>query len=150
VSDAKPSPNPSSQPPRSSGLSGTATAQAKRFRPEAFKFVREGLAHTTKMIHGESSPEPVADESPAIEPKKNRHISGQQLCLGLKDFALRQYGLLARTVLAHWGLRRTEDFGVIVFALIEAGVLRKSDDDTLDDFREVYSFDEAFSPAEAH
>jgi uncharacterized repeat protein (TIGR04138 family) len=158
LSDTKPpSSNSFGQPERPShpgeGALSPVIARAKTFRPGAFKFVREGLAHTTTMIHGEATPttESVENEgllSTEIEPK-NRHISGQQLCLGLKDYALRQYGLLAKTVLGHWGLRKTEDFGVIVFALIEAGALRKSDEDSLDDFRDVYMFDEAFAPSEA-
>lgn len=65
--------------------------------------------------------------------------------MGLRDYAIRQYGLLARTVLTHWNVRRTEDFGRIVFAMVQAGELRKSDDDSPGDFREVYDFDEAFA-----
>lgn len=113
-------------------------AKAGPFPQEAFQFVREGLAHTVKTVHGEGDPEP----APGVE----RHVSGQQLCLGLRDFALRQYGMLARTVLSRWGIRKTEDFGRIVFAMIDAGLMRRSKQDTLDDFRGVYEFDEAFSP----
>ena len=74
----------------------------------------------------------------------------QQLCLGLKDHAVRQYGLLARTVLERWGIRATGDFGKIVFAMIDAGLMKKTDDDSLEDFCGVYDFDEAFAtPATA-
>lgn len=99
----------------------------------AYEFVRQGLAHTVSVVHGE----PRDDQ--------NQHVSGQQLCLGLRDFALRQYGMLARTVLGRWGIHKTDDFGKMVFALIEAGLLRKTEDDCIDDFRGVYDFDEAFS-----
>ena len=110
--------------------------KAGPYPPQAYQFVREGLAHTVKMIHGDHAEGEGSDES--------RHVSGQQLCLGLKDFATRQYGLLARTVLSSWGVRKTEDFGRIVFAMVEAGWMRKQDDDTLTDFQDVYEFDEAF------
>lgn len=115
--------------------------KAGPYPPQAYQFVREGLAHTVKMIHGDGqeSPEPEAESE-----ETNRHVSGQQLCLGLKDYAVRQYGLLARTVLGSWGVRKTDDFGRIVFAMIEAGWMRKQDEDTLDDFVDVYEFDEAF------
>jgi uncharacterized repeat protein (TIGR04138 family) len=56
--------------------------------------------------------------------------------------------MLAKTVLAQWGVRRTEDFGKIVFAMIDAGLMRGSDTDTPEDFRGVYDFDEAFGTTE--
>lgn len=104
------------------------------FPPEAFAFVRDGLSHTVKTIHGDV----------ATGDDEGRHVNGQQLCLGLKDFAIRQYGLLALTVLNRWGIYKTDDFGRLVFAMIEAGYMRKNEDDTLDDFRGVYDFEEAF------
>ncbi len=118
----------------------TMQGSAGPFPPEAFQFVREGLSHTVKIVHGDDAASaPVSDED------DSRHVSGQQLCIGLRDFAIRQYGLLARTVLTRWHIERTDDFGRIVFAMIDAGLLRKTDDDTLEDFRDVFDFDEAFS-----
>lgn len=111
--------------------------KAGPFPPEAFQFVREGLAHTVRAIHGGAGlVGDVEDES--------RHVSGQQLCLGLRDFAIVQFGSLARTVLERWGIRSTDDFGRIVFAMIDAGFMRKTDEDSMEDFRAVYEFDEAF------
>lgn len=111
------------------------------FPQQAYDFVREGLMHTVKLVHGEEAlNEPVREDD-------TRHVSGQQLCFGLKDFAIRQYGLLARTVLEHWTIRRTEDFGRIVFAMIDAGLMRKNDEDNFEDFQGVYDFDDAFGAA---
>jgi uncharacterized repeat protein (TIGR04138 family) len=110
--------------------------KAGPFPPQAFQFVREGLAHTVKMIHGETTLSHADDES--------RHVSGQQLCLGLRDYAIKQYGRLAKTVLASWSIRETGDFGRIVFAMIDLGMMRKTEEDTPDDFRAVFDFDEAF------
>lgn len=104
------------------------------FPPQAVAFIREGLAHTVKMVHGDG-------EAPDDE---RRHVNGQQLCLGLRDYAIRQYGRLARTVLKSWNITSTEDFGKIVFAMINAELMRKTDQDSMDDFRGVYDFDEAF------
>jgi len=104
------------------------------FPPQAYEFVRSGLAHTVSLIHGNGSR---SDDD-------SRHVSGQQLCIGLKDFAVKQYGLLARTVLSKWNITTTEDFGRIVFGMISAGLMRKTDEDTMDDFRLVFDFDEAF------
>ena len=102
---------------------------------EAFSFVREGLTYTAQRIH--RNPESLS------EPE--RHISGQQLCLGLRDFAIQQYGLMAPIVLEHWHVRRTDDFGRIVFAMISEGLMSKTQDDSPADFRAVYDFEEAFS-----
>ena len=116
--------------------------KAGPYAPEAFDFIRHGLSHTVGMIHGEGARE-------ASVPDESRHVSGQQLCLGLRDFAIRQYGMLAKTVLSRWGVRRTDDFGRIVFAMIELGIMKKTEQDTLEDFRGVYDFGEAFGDVEA-
>ena len=100
---------------------------------EAYEFVREGLAYTVNKIHGPREENPV-----------KRHVSGQQLCQGLREFALLQWGMLAGTVLRRWNINSTTDFGRIVFALIDSGFMQKTQDDTLDDFRNVYDFKQAF------
>jgi uncharacterized repeat protein (TIGR04138 family) len=73
-----------------------------------------------------------------------RHISGEELSRACRDYALEQYGLLARTVLEHWGIRRTADIGAIVYALIDAGLLVRRDDDREEDFHDVFAFGDAF------
>jgi uncharacterized repeat protein (TIGR04138 family) len=113
-------------------------AQAGPYPVDAFHFVREGLSYAATRVH---------DEIEAL-PEQDRHITGQQLCMGLRDFAIERYGLLAPAVLGHWNIRRTEDFGRIVFAMVEHGLLSKTSDDTLEDFRSVYDFQEAFSASE--
>lgn len=115
----------------------------------AFEFVRQGLEHTAQMVHGPDAVAPVEDATESsAEAEATRHVSGQQLCLGLKDYAIRKYGRLARLVLSRWSIRRTDDFGRIVFAMIDAGVMRKTDNDTLQDFSEVYEFEEVFDAAD--
>lgn len=106
---------------------------------EAYKFIRDGLAHTVRTVHGRLPEGPIdpADES--------RHISGQQLCNGLRELAVKRYGMLARTVLAHWGIHSTADFGTLVYALIDRGELRSSSRDSITDFQDVFDFDEAFA-----
>jgi uncharacterized repeat protein (TIGR04138 family) len=110
-------------------------AKAGPYPPEAFHFVRNGLSYTMHRIH----------ENIVELEDHERHVNGQQLCLGLRDFAIDQYGLLAPVVLNHWSIFRTDDFGRIVFAMIDEGLMSRSNDDTLDDFRSVFDFHEAFS-----
>jgi len=107
------------------------------YPPQAFQFVQEGLRHTVETLFDEPEIDPDDEEF-------SRHVSGQQLCMGLRDHAIRQFGLLASHVLASWNITRTEDFGNIVFALVDAGLMRKTEDDHLSDFVNVYDFDEAF------
>ncbi|MBL1216562.1 MAG: hypothetical protein D8M59_03615 [Planctomycetes bacterium] len=102
---------------------------------QAFAFVQEGLAFTTRHVHGD----------PSKSEHEDRHVSGQQLCEGLRDYAIKRYGLMARSVLNHWRIERTDDFGRIVFALIDIGAMSRTDRDCLDDFYSVYSFEDAFS-----
>ena len=73
-----------------------------------------------------------------------RHLSGGELAWACRDFALDQFGLLASTVLAYWGVAATEDFGRIVFMLIDVGLLARQDSDRIEDFDQVYDFAEAF------
>ncbi len=115
--------------------------KAGPYPDEAFKFVQEGLRHTAKMVHGEAA----ARETPRGHIGPERHVNGAQLCLGLRDYAIQRYGMLARTVLERWRVRQTDDFGRIVFAMIEAGLMRKSEEDALADFHAVFDFDEAFN-----
>jgi uncharacterized repeat protein (TIGR04138 family) len=103
------------------------------YPPEAYDFVQQGLSYTVQRVHGAGA-----------KPRASRHVTGQDLCEGIRTFALNQYGMLARTVLRHWNITTTLDFGRIVFALIEAGQMQKTDDDTIDDFRNVYDFKTAF------
>lgn len=111
-------------------------ARRTEYPVEAFAFVQRGLDFTVRRIHGEPD---------KAKPGENRHVTGQQLCLGLRDFALQQYGLLARTVLKHWNIHSSEDFGHVVFAMVEAGLMQKTADDCLGDFVRALDFSEAFS-----
>lgn len=116
--------------------------RAGPYKPAAFAFVQTGLRYTAKQLFDQ----PVATTEAASAPA-DRHVTGQQLCMGLREFATLQFGLLARTVLASWCITRTEDFGRIVFALVDSGLLRKTPQDNLEDFAAVYDFDEVFGTA---
>ena len=97
-----------------------AAAKDPRYDIQAYMFVCDGVEHTCKML-GE-----------------RRDIHGHELLDGLCDLALEHYGYLADRVLEHWGVRRTDDFGEIVFSLVEVGLLGTSSHDSKDDFHEVF------------
>ncbi len=75
----------------------------------------------------------------------NRNVSGHDLCWALRDFALRRWGNLADVVLRHWNVKCTQDFGRIVFALVEHGLMQKEPHDSASDFKDVFDFDEALT-----
>jgi uncharacterized repeat protein (TIGR04138 family) len=107
------------------------TSQELRYHREAYIFLRDALDFTqTRLLRG-----------PRKEP---RHVSGQELLGGMRDYALAQYGPMAKTVLNEWGIRSSEDVGELVFQMVEHGLLTKTDQDTHDDFRGGLNFDEAF------
>lgn len=120
-------------------------AQRTRYPVDAFLFVQRGLDFTVSRLHGEIDAEYDDIESDAYE--SQRHVSGQDLCTGLRDFAIKEYGLLARTVLRRWNITSCRDFGQVVFAMVDGGLMRKTDDDTIHDFNNVFDFNSAFEPA---
>ena len=88
-----------------------------RFRREAYEFVLRSLEHTTVRVV-----------------RQRRHVSGQELLRGIVDLARQEYGDLAWTVVTEWGVHRSEDFGAIVFALVNEGLLGKQPGDSIEDF----------------
>lgn len=106
-------------------------AQDPRYNPDAYFFLVEALDVTVKDIR-------------ARQPEHGHHVSGTELLEGIKEFALDEFGPLAFTVFSEWGVHATEDFGEIVFNLVEAGRLGKTENDSRDDFKDGYSFEDAF------
>ncbi|MBI1967228.1 MAG: hypothetical protein HYS40_04500 [Gemmatimonadetes bacterium] len=109
---------------------------------EAFERIgqRDGRYHERGLLFVLAALEYAQGKLPA-----RRHLSGGELAWACRDFALEQFGLLAPTVLAHWGIRSTEDLGRIVFLLIDVGLLARQPSDKIGDFDRVYDFAEVFS-----
>ena len=105
------------------------------FHPHAYVFVSEALKTAQELVSRQ-----LVDRL-----DETHHISGPELLEGVRILGLRLYGLMAPVVFRHWGLSSTDDFGRIVFEMIERGDMRKSDSDQLSDFHGVYSLDESFA-----
>jgi uncharacterized repeat protein (TIGR04138 family) len=110
---------------------GKIQAKDPRYHRDAYLFVREALDHTQKTIGKDAR-------------GRIRHVSGQELLVGIRDFALQQFGPMTKTVLEEWGIRSCADFGEIVFNMVEVHWLAKTDKDSRADFKDGYDFDEAF------
>jgi uncharacterized repeat protein (TIGR04138 family) len=111
-----------------------------RFAYEAYEFLFHALHHTQKLL-GREPPE-TPEGAPAAADSKF-HVSGRELLHGVRDLALREFGLMARTVFRQWGIQRTDDFGDMVFNLVAAGLMSKTDEDNRADFHNVYDLDKA-------
>ena len=106
-------------------------AKDSRYARDAYAFVRESLDFTQKTIGKENR-------------GQVRHITGQELLDGIRQFALAQFGPMAVTVLEEWGVHNSRDFGEIVFNMVEIELLAKTEKDNRDDFNNSYDFTDAF------
>ncbi|NLX07336.1 MAG: hypothetical protein GXY33_19530 [Phycisphaerae bacterium] len=106
--------------------------ESGRYPVEAFHFIREALQFTVDRLYGQ-------------EITEQRHVTGRDLCWGIRDYAIQCWGLMAPSVLRRWNIARTEDFGRLVFTMVEAGWMAKSDEDTPEDFANIYDFRSAFA-----
>ena len=102
-----------------------------RYHRDAYLFLREALDFTQKLISKENR-------------GTTRHVTGQELLDGLRQFALQEFGPMAKTVLEEWGIQCSGDFGNIVFNMVEIKLLAKTDKDSHDDFQNGYDFTDAF------
>ena len=102
-----------------------------RYTREAYELLREALDFTQTKVQKKSQ-------------GKVRHVSGQELLEGVKDYSLKQYGPMAITVLEEWGIRNTRDLGEIVFNMVESRLLAKTETDSREDFDDGYDFEEVF------
>lgn len=108
------------------------TNRTGTYHPHAYQFVFDALRHAQENL------------GRAQGDQATGHVSGRELLEGVRDLAREQFGLMTIPVFAEWGIRKTDDFGRMVFELIEAGEMRKTDEDHFEDFVEVYDFREAF------
>jgi uncharacterized repeat protein (TIGR04138 family) len=129
-----------------------------RYSIEAYAFVLEALNHAKHLKlkgkgHGADKDGSAEHErkrgtssAGAQQPSVSGHVTGRALCEAVRRLALRQYGLLGATVLGHWGVRSTSDIGDIVYNLIAAGDLEKTENDSRSDFDNVFDFETALKP----
>jgi uncharacterized repeat protein (TIGR04138 family) len=108
-----------------------------RYAYEAYEFVFAALAHTQKILGR------LPREEAPTEAESQHHVSGPELLQGVRDLALREFGFMARTVFRRWGINHTDDFGEIVFNLVDATLMSKTSEDTRRDFHAVYDLDRA-------
>jgi uncharacterized repeat protein (TIGR04138 family) len=101
-------------------------AQDRRYKLEAYNFVLQALNYTVKKFN------------------KPRHLTGRELLAGIKEYAPEQFGPMVCSVFDYWGVNSTEDFGNIVFNLVDVKLLSKTEEDSINDFRDGYDFKQAF------
>jgi uncharacterized repeat protein (TIGR04138 family) len=97
-----------------------------RYKPDAYEFLMQALHFTQSKL------------------KKAGHVTARELLEGIREFVIKQYGPMVKIVLNHWGITKTEDFGNIVFNMVDRKLLSKTDEDSVDDFKDVYDFEAVF------
>ncbi len=123
-------------------------ARDDRYPFEAYVFVFEALRYAQEKMGlgteylGEDLGSDLDEGEGAGEPE--RHVSGQELCEAMRKYAHEQYGYMAKSVLNHWSIHSTSDFGELVFNLIKIEQMRKTPNDRREDFDNVFDFDEGF------
>ena len=105
----------------------TILSRDSSFHFDAYEFVLKALNYTQDKMD------------------RDGHVTGQELSEGIKKYALEQYGPMAKTVLTHWGVNSTGDLGRIVYNMIDVGLMKKNEQDSQDDFKDVYDFNQAFN-----
>src|SRR2546421_8097732 len=107
-------------------------ASDPRYQREAYIFLRDSLDFTTK-------------QQKKVKGTNVRHVAGPELLEGVRQYALKEFGPMVITVFSSWGIKSCEDVGHMVFNLIDAGIFGKTEEDSLEDFKNVYDFEEAFA-----
>ena len=97
-----------------------------RYKSDAYVFVMDALSFAQRKF------------------KCKTHVTGEQLLVGSRELLVHDFGPMTIPVLRHWGIKNTQDFGNIVFNMVEARLLSKTNDDCMDSFRDFYDFDEVF------
>ena len=108
------------------GLMEQIRLRESRFHESAFLFVLASLEFLQSRL------------------PERRHVDGRELAHAVRELALERFGVMARQVLDHWGVRSTAHVGDIVFALVDSGLLMSQAGDSRLDFADVFDFDEAF------
>jgi uncharacterized repeat protein (TIGR04138 family) len=108
------------------GIMDRLRARDARYREDAYLFVLAALEYCQARL------------------EERRHISGRELAIAVRDVALEHFGVMARLVLEHWGVRSSADIGEVVFNLVDEGLLISQPTDTRDEFAGVFDFDQAF------
>lgn len=102
------------------------TKRDRRYKAQAYSFVMAAVEYRIAVL---------------TEP---RHITAAELLEGIRHSALKQFGPMAKQVFNFWGICTTEDFGAIVFNLVDEGLLSATEDDKLEDFSSIYDFRKVF------
>jgi uncharacterized repeat protein (TIGR04138 family) len=106
-------------------------ASDPRYQRDAYAFLRDALDFTTK-------------QQKKIKGVSVRHVTGPELLEGVRKYALKEFGPMVMTVFDNWGIHSCEDIGNMVFNLIGSGIFGKTEEDSIEDFKDVYDFEGAF------
>lgn len=99
-----------------------------RYAPDAYEFINDAVIFTVKLFEQEKG--------------KSRHVTGVELLIGVKEFAIKKFGPMAYEIFQEWGIRDGMSVGNVVFNMLDYGLLSKTEKDSLEDFRVDFNFKE--------
>ncbi len=105
-----------------------------RYSRNAYLFAFQALEYTMKSFL-------------QLDEDKRRHVSAQELLDGMKEYAIKHFGYMARYVWESWGIGSTDDWGNVVYNLIDAGLMKQNEEDSPELFSGVFDFEEVFERA---
>ena len=108
----------------------SVVSKDRRYSMQSYQFIFEALDYTASSL-GKKYNSSMEEE---------RHVTGQELSEGVKQYAMKKFGYMTRIVLEQWGVTKSDDFGEIVFNLVDSGLMGKTETDSLDDFKGLYDF----------
>lgn len=121
-----------------------------RYKLEAYYFVWDAMKFAYDNLILGSCPKNESCnsdyENEELDEPENvpKHLTGEELCNALRIYSLHMFGFMAKTVLAQWGVKKTDDFGSIVYNMVRHGNMRVTEKDKPDDFNNLYDFQTAF------
>ena len=116
-------------------------ASDRRYPVEAYYFVRDALSYASDSLELSNQ---FQHDLELCQGGEEHHLTGQQLCDAIREYAQNQFGYMARIVLKNWGIESTSGFGDIVYNMIDIGLMKKSDQDERSHFDDVYEFGAVF------
>jgi uncharacterized repeat protein (TIGR04138 family) len=117
--------SPGPEAMRAATVESVVADLGQRFTQPGFLFLYDVVAHAQARFGG-------------------GHVSGAQFLESFRLLSRSRFGADALDVLAKNGIRRTEDVGEMVFALVDRGLMGASPEDERSDFDAGFDFAEAF------
>lgn len=105
----------------------------RRYHFDSYAFVNDAVIYTVKKFESQRST------------GESKHVSGEELIVGVLEYATKMFGPLAYEVFCEWNIKDGISIGNVVFNMLEFGLLSKTEEDSIDDFNITTNFEKSLS-----